>query len=82
MTIITDNAIVKEGFSANYTIRERSRPPGYEENGKQPDEDKAWWEIRDDVPVIEALGDFYSQHLNNKLFQQNKINSIFLTPNN
>lgn len=27
MTITTDNAIAKEGFSANYTIRERSVLP-------------------------------------------------------
>uniref|UniRef100_A0A3P9JBC1 Neuropilin-1a n=1 Tax=Oryzias latipes TaxID=8090 RepID=A0A3P9JBC1_ORYLA len=38
MTITTDNAIVKEGFSANYTIRERSRPPGYEDNDSSCDE--------------------------------------------
>ncbi|XP_075900561.1 neuropilin-1a-like [Nelusetta ayraudi] len=31
MTITTDNAIAKEGFSANYTIRERSLPPGHED---------------------------------------------------
>ncbi|XP_060939720.1 neuropilin-1a-like [Limanda limanda] len=31
MTITTDNAIAKEGFSANYTIRERSPPPGHED---------------------------------------------------
>uniref|UniRef100_UPI003AAB26F7 neuropilin-1a-like n=1 Tax=Centroberyx gerrardi TaxID=166262 RepID=UPI003AAB26F7 len=29
MTITTDNAIAKEGFSANYTVRERSLPPGH-----------------------------------------------------
>ncbi|KAM8839332.1 neuropilin-1a-like [Synchiropus picturatus] len=29
MTITTDNAITKEGFSANYTIRERNLPPGH-----------------------------------------------------
>uniref|UniRef100_A0A8C4HSI4 Neuropilin 1 n=1 Tax=Dicentrarchus labrax TaxID=13489 RepID=A0A8C4HSI4_DICLA len=29
MTITTDNAIAREGFSANYTIRERSLPPGF-----------------------------------------------------
>uniref|UniRef100_A0A3Q3WRK0 Neuropilin n=1 Tax=Mola mola TaxID=94237 RepID=A0A3Q3WRK0_MOLML len=29
MTITTDNAIAKEGFSANYTIRERSLPPAF-----------------------------------------------------
>ncbi|XP_076600646.1 neuropilin-1a-like isoform X1 [Chaetodon auriga] len=33
MTITTDNAIAKEGFSANYTIRERSLPPGHEDEG-------------------------------------------------
>uniref|UniRef100_A0A1A8IDN8 Neuropilin n=1 Tax=Nothobranchius kuhntae TaxID=321403 RepID=A0A1A8IDN8_NOTKU len=31
MTITTDNAIAKEGFSANYTIRERSLPPGHDD---------------------------------------------------
>ncbi|XP_061587803.1 neuropilin-1a-like [Cololabis saira] len=31
MTITTDNAIAREGFSANYTIRERSLPLGYED---------------------------------------------------
>ncbi|KAI3374645.1 hypothetical protein L3Q82_021217 [Scortum barcoo] len=31
MTTITDNAIAREGFSANYTIRERSLPPGHED---------------------------------------------------
>nr|XP_057923675.1 neuropilin-1a-like [Doryrhamphus excisus] len=31
MTITTDNAITREGFSANYTIRERSLPPGHME---------------------------------------------------
>ncbi|XP_023280239.1 neuropilin-1a-like isoform X1 [Seriola lalandi dorsalis] len=31
MTITTDNAIAREGFSANYTIRERSLPPGHED---------------------------------------------------
>ncbi|XP_072219804.1 neuropilin-1a-like [Leuresthes tenuis] len=31
MTITTDSAIAKEGFSANYTIRERSLPPGHED---------------------------------------------------
>uniref|UniRef100_A0A8D3A2A4 Neuropilin n=1 Tax=Scophthalmus maximus TaxID=52904 RepID=A0A8D3A2A4_SCOMX len=31
MTIITDNAIAREGFSANYTIRERILPPGHED---------------------------------------------------
>lgn len=35
MTITTDNAIAKEGFSANYTIRERSLPPDYEEEGEE-----------------------------------------------
>uniref|UniRef100_A0A8C6WS33 Neuropilin 1 n=1 Tax=Neogobius melanostomus TaxID=47308 RepID=A0A8C6WS33_9GOBI len=30
MTITTDNAISKEGFSANYSIRQRSVPPGHE----------------------------------------------------
>lgn len=35
MTITTDNAIAREGFSANYTIRERSLPPGYEDEGEQ-----------------------------------------------
>ncbi|KAF3698572.1 Neuropilin-1a [Channa argus] len=30
MIITTDNAITREGFSANYTIRERSFPPGHE----------------------------------------------------
>ncbi|XP_053186417.1 neuropilin-1a-like [Scomber japonicus] len=29
MTITTDNAITREGFSANYTIRERVLPPGH-----------------------------------------------------
>uniref|UniRef100_A0A672JQY8 Neuropilin n=1 Tax=Salarias fasciatus TaxID=181472 RepID=A0A672JQY8_SALFA len=29
MTITTDNAIAREGFSANYTIQERSLPPGH-----------------------------------------------------
>ncbi|XP_026230575.1 neuropilin-1a-like isoform X2 [Anabas testudineus] len=31
MIITTDSAIAKEGFSANYTIRERSLPPGHED---------------------------------------------------
>ncbi|XP_068605093.1 neuropilin 1b [Brachionichthys hirsutus] len=31
MTITTDSAIAREGFSANYTIRERSLPPGHED---------------------------------------------------
>ncbi|XP_056277312.1 neuropilin-1a-like isoform X2 [Pseudoliparis swirei] len=31
MIITTDNAIAREGFSANYTIRERSLPPGRED---------------------------------------------------
>ncbi|KAF3857868.1 hypothetical protein F7725_011069 [Dissostichus mawsoni] len=31
MTITTDNAIAREGFSANYTIRERILPPGHED---------------------------------------------------
>lgn len=31
MTITTDNAIAKEGFSANYTIRERILPPGHDD---------------------------------------------------
>ncbi|XP_029309020.1 neuropilin-1a-like isoform X2 [Cottoperca gobio] len=31
MTITTDNAIAREGFSANYTIRERVLPPGHED---------------------------------------------------
>ncbi|KAL6103774.1 nrp1 [Pungitius sinensis] len=31
MTITTDSAIAKEGFSANYTIRERNLPPGHED---------------------------------------------------
>ncbi|XP_068422372.1 neuropilin-1a-like isoform X2 [Clinocottus analis] len=31
MTITTDNAIAREGFSANYTIRERTLPPGHED---------------------------------------------------
>lgn len=35
MTITTDNAIAREGFSANYTIRERSLPPGHEEDGEK-----------------------------------------------
>lgn len=35
MTITTDNAIAKEGFSANYTIRERSLPPGHEDEGEE-----------------------------------------------
>lgn len=35
MTITTDNAIAKEGFSANYTIRERSLPPDYEDEGEE-----------------------------------------------
>lgn len=35
MTITTDNAIAREGFSANYTIRERSLPPGHEDEGEQ-----------------------------------------------
>jgi len=38
MTITTDSAIAKEGFSANYTIRERSLPPGHEDEGEQLDE--------------------------------------------
>lgn len=35
MTITTDSAIAKEGFSANYTIRERSLPPGHQDQGEQ-----------------------------------------------
>lgn len=35
MTITTDNAIAREGFSANYTIRERSLPPGHEDEGEK-----------------------------------------------
>ncbi|XP_031726498.1 neuropilin-1a-like [Anarrhichthys ocellatus] len=31
MTITTDNAIAREGFAANYTIRERNLPPGHED---------------------------------------------------
>ncbi|XP_075954409.1 neuropilin-1a-like [Anarhichas minor] len=31
MTITTDNAITREGFAANYTIRERNLPPGHED---------------------------------------------------
>uniref|UniRef100_A0A3P8ND94 Neuropilin n=1 Tax=Astatotilapia calliptera TaxID=8154 RepID=A0A3P8ND94_ASTCA len=31
MTITTDNAIAREGFSANYTIRERTLPSGHED---------------------------------------------------
>ncbi|KAM9719937.1 neuropilin-1a-like [Menidia menidia] len=31
MTITTDNAIAREGFSANYTIRENSLPPGHQD---------------------------------------------------
>ncbi|XP_071348808.1 neuropilin-1a-like isoform X3 [Trachinotus anak] len=31
MTITTDNAIAREGFSANYTIRERNLPLGHED---------------------------------------------------
>ncbi|KAM8849232.1 neuropilin-1a-like [Spinachia spinachia] len=31
MTITTDSAITREGFSANYTIRERNLPPGHED---------------------------------------------------
>lgn len=41
MTITTDNAIAREGFSANYTIRERSLPPGHEDEGEQLEQ---WWE--------------------------------------
>lgn len=37
MTITTDNAIAKEGFSANYTIRERTLPSGHEDEGEQLD---------------------------------------------
>ena len=39
MTITTDNAIAKEGFSANYTIRERNLPPGYEDEGERLEEE-------------------------------------------
>lgn len=35
MTITTDNAIAREGFSANYTIRQRSLPPGHEDEGEE-----------------------------------------------
>lgn len=38
MTITTDSAIAREGFSANYTIRERSLPPGHEDEGEQLEE--------------------------------------------
>uniref|UniRef100_A0A3Q1G103 Neuropilin n=1 Tax=Acanthochromis polyacanthus TaxID=80966 RepID=A0A3Q1G103_9TELE len=41
MTITTDSAIAREGFSANYTIRERSLPPGHED---------------EDFPCMEPLG--------------------------
>uniref|UniRef100_A0A672JV10 Neuropilin n=1 Tax=Salarias fasciatus TaxID=181472 RepID=A0A672JV10_SALFA len=41
MTITTDNAIAREGFSANYTIQERSLPPGRED---------------EDFACMEALG--------------------------
>lgn len=34
MTITTDSAIAKEGFSASYTIRERSLP--HEDEGEEP----------------------------------------------
>lgn len=34
MTITTDSAIAKEGFSASYTIRERSLP--HEDEGEGP----------------------------------------------
>lgn len=34
MTITTDSAIAREGFSANYTIHERSLPPGHEDEGE------------------------------------------------
>lgn len=34
MTITTDSAIAKEGFSASYTIRERSLP--HEDEGEDP----------------------------------------------
>ncbi|XP_070830204.1 neuropilin-1a-like isoform X2 [Chaetodon trifascialis] len=33
MIITTDSAIAREGFSANYTIRERSLPPGHKAEG-------------------------------------------------
>lgn len=38
MTITTDNAIAKEGFSANYTVRERSLPSGHEDESEQGEE--------------------------------------------
>lgn len=57
MTITTDNAIVKEGFSANYTIRERRRPPGYEDSGKQLEKEKDLWDEKyaDDATVFMFL---------------------------
>lgn len=39
MTITTDSAIAKEGFSASYTIRERSLP--HEDEGEDPGEGPA-----------------------------------------
>ncbi|KAF7653596.1 hypothetical protein LDENG_00080800 [Lucifuga dentata] len=55
MTITTDGAITKEGFSANYTIRERSLPPGHMdfacmeplENGWTPSDDtvREWIQV-------------------------------------
>lgn len=35
MTITTDGAITKEGFSANYTIRQRTLPLGHTDDGEQ-----------------------------------------------
>lgn len=35
MTVTTDHAITKEGFSANYTIHERSLPSGPKYEGEQ-----------------------------------------------
>lgn len=49
MTITTDNAIAKEGFSANYTIRERILPPGHDDQGQ--------WESRlhEKYPLLTVL---------------------------
>nr|XP_020468074.1 neuropilin-1a-like isoform X2 [Monopterus albus] len=52
MTITTDNAIAREGFSANYTIQERSLPLGHK------DEDFACME-----PLGMESGDIPTEHI-------------------
>lgn len=53
MTITTDNAIAKEGFSANYTIRERSLPPDNEDEGEGAEEERGGVGARGDSGHLE-----------------------------